>query len=55
MGYGASGNRGKVPADECEPGVPELAGRITNESRQTHETEPKPFKKAVKINKYKGI
>ena len=33
MGYGVSGDRGKFPADECESGVPELAGRITNESR----------------------
>ena len=32
MGYGASGNRGKFPADDCDPGVPELAGRIMTES-----------------------
>ena len=47
MGYGTSGNRGNVPADECEPGVPELAGHITNESRRMYETKTNHFKKPI--------
>ena len=47
MGYGASGDRGEVPADECEPRVSERAGHITNESRRMHETKTNHFKKPI--------
>ena len=32
----------------CDPGVPKLAERITNESGRAHETEPESLKKADK-------
>ena len=39
---------GKFPAGVCDPGVPKLAERITNESGRAHETEPKSLKKSRK-------